>query len=214
MIDSPMVQDMRSCPLYLPSFTALDVEELSFGFRSDDDSIETVPSGEDLDKESVTDVLEVVAEKTKRVHGPRGGKVTKISEDTLIHRDIPLMDDVAAAALEISNLAANQGFAVHIPCALLAHRYYMLHVPAKVNLLVMAESHAATPLGVVGAPIVLGDNIPLPLRKELEAGHIGHLNLVHSLSYGEPWMLGGTKEYNGLSMALVLRQSERALSLR
>lgn len=46
--------------------------------------------------------------------------------------------------------------------------------------MIMAESHASTAASLVGEPCVLG--------RELQSFH-RHLNLVHCLSYGEPWML-------------------------
>jgi hypothetical protein len=75
-----------------------------------------------------------------------------------------------------------------VDCCILAHRYYsnVWSPPptpyAPVKLMIIAESHASTPSSLVGAPFVDGS-------EAMQALHLGHLNLVHCLSYGEAWML-------------------------
>lgn len=75
-----------------------------------------------------------------------------------------------------------------VDCCLLAHQYYSLWEPSPsschdrpVNLLLMAESHAATAQSLVGAQINEKFKADVP--------HLGHLNVVHCLSYGESWLL-------------------------
>ena len=71
--------------------------------------------------------------------------------------------------------------------SILANQYYLMHVPRKTNVkvLVLAESHARTFEGAVGLPsVVSGCHEPF---------HIGHVNLVHCPSYGEPWLIGHDK---------------------
>lgn len=72
---------------------------------------------------------------------------------------------------------------------ILAHNYYRIWMPYKlgasnklppVKLMIMAESHSSTNSSIVGAPC--SDALD-------ESLHIGHLNLIHSLSYGESWLL-------------------------
>jgi hypothetical protein len=75
-----------------------------------------------------------------------------------------------------------------VESALLAHQYYMKHVPQhnphdsnhRIRLLVLGESHATTMSEVSGLPQRSGNESDL---------HFGHLNLVHCLSYGEPQLL-------------------------
>jgi hypothetical protein len=73
---------------------------------------------------------------------------------------------------------------------LLAHRYYDVWFPSTekipVKLLLIAESHAATDASIVNGRCT--ENVSHIFREE--ELHIGHLNLVHSLSYGESWLLG------------------------
>lgn len=68
-----------------------------------------------------------------------------------------------------------------VDCCILAHRYYNdVWVPhnstdGSVKLMIMAESHASTSSSLVGAPYAHG-------CKNVQALHLGHLNLVHCLS--------------------------------
>jgi hypothetical protein len=103
---------------------------------------------------------------------------------------IHLEDRVRAAHCEISKIWPKKALkkdVCSVETALLAHRYYMHHLPkGPVQLLVLAESHAATDENIVG--------LKQTKIGESQAIHLGHLNLVHCLSYGEPWILDSTEE--------------------
>ena len=74
-----------------------------------------------------------------------------------------------------------------ITCSFMAHNYYKLWEPPPevgVRLLIMAESHNTTDSTILERKIDPSRN---PLLQELP--HIGHLNVVHCLSYGESWLL-------------------------
>jgi hypothetical protein len=67
--------------------------------------------------------------------------------------------------------------------AILANAHYIHGVPeGRVKLLVLAESHAKTEISALG----------MVLRAPVEGmdASLRHINLVHCLSYGEPWLLG------------------------
>jgi hypothetical protein len=67
-------------------------------------------------------------------------------------------------------------------------------VQKHTRLLLLAESHAATPSSLLGKPWCLGSNVleeDLPRFENLMKmnHHYGHINLVHCVSYGESWLL-------------------------
>jgi hypothetical protein len=74
-----------------------------------------------------------------------------------------------------------------VDCGLLADMYYHAWMPEghPVKLMIIAESHASTDLKALG----LKFEQTIEESDMLNDLNLGHLNLVHSLSYGEPWLL-------------------------
>jgi len=68
----------------------------------------------------------------------------------------------------------------------------------RLNLLILAESHATTHANLVGQK----PSSTFTILKS-HHDHLGHLNLVHCLSYGESWMLPA-KVFEGLSKTVQL----------
>lgn len=81
--------------------------------------------------------------------------------------------------------------------AAIADKYYRsvtahLSKGQRMNLIVLSESHSRTKLDILDRQI-------LPEHQDLvtKEYHKGHVNLVHCLTYGEPWLAGITSEQDG-----------------
>ena len=81
----------------------------------------------------------------------------------------------------------------------IAHKYHMASLPktGRLKVLVLGESHSRTPTNLIGRkiPDEFKDLIPDKMRD------LGHLNLVHCLSYGELNLLLNKEEIANVSKA-------------
>jgi hypothetical protein len=88
-----------------------------------------------------------------------------------------------------------------LSAAIMANLYYVMALPTSrpgekkhTHVLLLAESHAATPSSLVGKPWSIGTNILEEDRPRFEKlmkinHHYGHINLINCVSYGESWLL-------------------------
>lgn len=124
--------------------------------------------------------------KKRQTQSSKGARITKTAANPKYSRRSSLLSEeqIRRAHLEISNVWPTHGKFPPIgpaESAILANQYYELHAPPAdqgVKVLLLAESHASTCASIVGASCI--DGVPK---------HIGHLNLVHCLTYGEKHVL-------------------------